>query len=279
MPTVEWDIPFTVETPFGNLLLNQDLGGGREFKVNGESSVARRAIRATSDPIPQGDGETFHDRYANGYEMQFAVQLWQATDQAACDVILAAMRDELYGYLWALLRPVDDGGRINWTPSGQDPRLLDAVRLLELRDPGIGEETGAIEITFILDSPFPYAISLEERETALSGTVTLANDGNVDFYPVFHVHGATSGFTITDNETGFQYVYDASLPGAQAIGAGDYGEIDMFRGGIIYLDGDEDNLKAGVDVLESDILTVQPGGSSYSISGASANVLMHDAWA
>jgi ribosomal 50S subunit-recycling heat shock protein len=53
----------------------------------------------------------------------------------------------------------------------------------------------------------------------------------------------------------------------------------MFRGGLIYLNGDSSNLKAGVDVEASDILTVQAGGSSFTIAGASADVLMHDAWA
>lgn len=269
-----WDRPMSVIAQFGTLLLNQQASDGYLYLLNEKRSVARRGIRAATDSIPQGDGEVFHDRYAEGSEMQLAIQLWENADQIACDDVLAAMYDTLRGVLWSLLRSDDDGGRIIWTPPGKPSRLLDAVRLLTLSDPEEDEEKGVTQITCVLDSPFPYAISLEERETALSGTVTLANNGNVEFYPVFHVHGPTSAFTITDNETGFQYVYDGA-----PIGGGDYAEIDMFRGGIIYLDGDQDNLKAGIDVLESDILTVQAGGSSFTIAGASANVLMHDAWA
>lgn len=280
MPTVEWDIPFDIQTPMGTLFLNQDIGGGRQFMVNPENSVARRGLRVVTDPIPQGDGEVFHDRYANGYEMQFAVQLWDANEEIACDETLVDMRDELYGHLWSLLRPVIDGGAVLWVPSGHAQRRLSSVRLLSLADPDVGE-TGATEITFILDSPFPYAISADETTFLLTATDVLPNDGNVDFYPVVLVAGPTGGFTITNNDNGDKYVYDGSRPGAQNIASGEYAEIDMFRGGLIYLNGDEDNLKPGVDPEESSILIVASGGNSYTITGASAGAdfLLHDAFA
>jgi hypothetical protein len=280
VPTVEWDIPFDITTPFGTLELNQPDGSGRIFRVNQEKSVARRPLRVTTDPLPHADGEIFHDRFSEGYQMQFTIQLWQASDQVACDAALCEMRDELYGHIWSLLRPADDGGRITWTPSCGGNRLLDAVRLLELRDPEIGEgEEGLTEITFTLDSPFPYAISEVETVDNIAGSETLENDGNVTFYPVFKVNGATSGFTITNNDTGLSYVYDAGRPGAQSIPGGSYAEIDMFRGGIIYLNGNQDNLKPGVDVENSDILYIEAGGNSFTITGANADVLLHDAYA
>lgn len=273
MATIEWNIPMSLITPFGTLALNTPDSEGRIYRLNGKNSASRRSIRAASDPIAGGDGEVFHERYANGYEMQLAIQLWEAADRIACDAVLCEMRDELYGHLWSLLRPADDGGRIQWTPSCGDQRILDAVRLLELRDPEEGDE-GQAEITTILDSPFPYAISLVESVVALSGTMTLPNDGNVDFYPVFKVNGATSAFTITNNDTDLEYVYSGT-----AIGGGSYGEIDMFRGGIIYLNGSGANLKSGIDVLNSDVLYIEPGGNSFTITGATADVLTHDAWA
>lgn len=278
MPTVEWNIPFSIQAPFGTLTLNE--ATGQRYLINQRRSVARRSIRAESDPIPHGDGEIFHDRYANGYEMQFAVQLWDG-DEIACDEALCEMRDHLYGIIWSLLRPVDDGGRITWDPSCGDQRILDAVRLLSLQDPDEDAETGATEITFILDSPFPYAISLTESVVSMAASTptTLPNGGNVTFYPVFKVNGAASSFVIQNNDTSEQYRYSSALPGASSIPGGSYAEIDMFRGGIIYLNGDQDNLKAGVDVEDSLILTVAAGGQSFTIEGASATVLMHDAWA
>jgi hypothetical protein len=189
------------------------------------------------------------------------------------------MRDDLYGVLWSLLRPPDDGGRITWDSWCGSDRMLDAVRLLSIADPEEDAEEGATEITFVLDSPFPYAISAAETVVGLSGSATLPNNGNVEFYPVFKVNGPSGAWSIENNATGELYLYDGSRPGAQAIPGGSYAEIDMFRGGLIYLNGDQNNLKPGVDVEASDILTVAAGGTSYTINGASATVLMHDAWA
>lgn len=296
MATAEWEIPFTVETPYGaavgaDLLFNVDLGtvlgsewAGRQFALNGPSCFSRRSVRANTDPVPQGDGDIFHERFATGYEMVFAIQLWSRfpsegdEGQAACDAALCEMRDFLFGHLWSLLRPPEDGGRVIWDPSCGENRMMDAVRLLALQDPEITEQ-GATEYTCTLDSPFPYAMTHAEDVVALTGTMTLPNDGNVEFYPVFKVNGPSGAWSIEDNSTGKLYLYDGSRPGASAIGGGDYGEIDMFRGGLIYLNGDGANLKAGVDVEASDILTVAAGGSSYTINGATADVLMHDAFA
>lgn len=297
MATAEWEIPFVITTPYGEavgdpLWFNVDLGtiygsewDRRRFALRPQGCLAKRSVRADTDPVPQGDGDVFHERFATGYEMRFAVQLWEQfpadgdTDgKAACDSVRCEMRDLLYGHIWSLLRPPNDGGRITWDPTCSDQRILDAVRLLAIEDP-TEDDQGLWEVSITLDSPFPYAISLFEDVIALTGTMTLPNDGNVDFYPVFKVNGATGAWSLTDNETGMIYLYDSSRPGAMAIAGGDYAEVDMFRGGLIYLNGDGANLKAGIDVEASDILTVRAGGSSYTIAGATADVLMHDAWA
>lgn len=279
MATLEWapPIPFSFETDFGTLLINQDLGGGKMFKLNAENCVSRRGIRAQTDPLPQKDGEQFHERWSLGYEMQFAVQLWQASDQIACDVVLCEMRDELYGHIWSLLRPVDDGGRVFWTPSCGDTRLLDAVRLLSLQDPREGDK-GVTEITFVLDSPFPYAIDFTQITTHITGTTAISNDGNVPFYPVFKVNGATSGFTLSNLTTGKSLTYDSSLPGASSISGGDYVEIDTFRD-TMYRNGNLNNLKPGLDVFTSEFWTLDPGSNSVQITGANVDVLHQAAWA
>lgn len=274
---IDWACPFELISPtMGTLPINTPDGEGRIFRLNHKGSVGRRNVRATTDPVPGGDGEIFFDRYATGSEMQLAIQLWDG-GEIACDDVLVDMYDDLRGFLWSLLRPEDDGGRLVWTPSGKSARLLDAIRLLSLSDPEEESETGAMEITCVLDSPFPYAISLTENVVALAGTVNLPNNGNVDFMPVFKVNGATTDFSISGN--GLTYIYDSTRPGASAIGGGDYAEIDMFRGGLIYLNGDGANLKAGVDIELSDILVVPAGGANFTIIGATADVLMHDAFA
>lgn len=274
---IDWTAPFDLISPlWGTLSLNTPDGNGRIYRLNPKKCVGRRNVRATTDPVPGGDGEIFFDRYATGSEMELAIQLWDG-GAIACDDVLVDMYDDLRGWLWSLLRPEDDGGRLVWTPSGKSARLLDAIRLLSMSDPEEDSETFATEITCVLDSPFPYAISLTETVVNWTGTSSMPNNGNVEFYPVFKVYGPTSGFTISGG--GKSYVYDAGRPGAQSIGGGEYAEIDMFRGGLIYLNGDQDNLKPGVDVENSDILVVTPDSPNFTISGATADALMHDAWA
>lgn len=276
---IDWACPFYLISPAGTLALNADTGGGRIFRLNPKKCVARRGVRATSDNVPQGDGEIFHERFATGSEMQLTVQLWDGNENCACDDVLVEMYDELRGILWSMLRPPSDGGRVQWTPAGQGARIMDAAQLLSLSDPEEDQDRGCTEITFVIDTPFPYAISLAETVTAMSGPTVLANAGNATFYPVFKVYGPSGAWSIENTDTGQIYLYLSSRPGAIVIGSGEYGEIDMFRGGLIYLNGNEDNLKAGVDVEASDILTVAAGGSNFTINGATADVLMHDAWA
>ncbi len=198
MATLEFDIPFTIISPFATLALNTPDANGRIYQVNPARSVGRRTIRVNKDPVPQADGQIFHERYANGYEMQLAVQLWQAADKVACDVALCEMRDELYGVLWSLLRPPDEEGRLFWTPSCSADRMLDKIQIFSINDPEEGDE-GQMEVTFVVDSPFPYAMSTLLTQTVLNGTGNVQNDGNVEFWPVIRVYaggGGCGAFTI-----------------------------------------------------------------------------------
>jgi Siphovirus-type tail component, C-terminal domain len=274
MPTLEFDIPFTIEAPFGDLNLNQQLSSPeRNYIINAKSSVGRRRIRANTDDIPQGDGEIFHRRFTGGYEMQLAVQLWQNDAQVACDDILCQMRDELYGILWSMLNPPDDDGRLLWTPScdAGGRRMLDRARLLSLEDPGEDQETGAAEITFVIDTPFPYAISLAQQVVNLNGAGgTITNDGNVDFWPVIKMN--SDGGTITNNTTGFEISI-----GSGCLGAGSFIEMDTFRD-TAYVDGDQANAKPCIDALVTDFFPLIPGVNQIDTS-VSCDFLVNDAFA
>lgn len=272
MPTVEWDIPFSIQAPYGTLTLNGP-SSGRRYLLNPKKCVARRTIRVTTDPIPQGDGELFHDRWANGVEMQFVVQLWDG-EQIACDAALCEMRDYLYGVIWSLLRPEDDGGRVFWTPScetGSGERLLDAVRLLAIEDPGEDADTLATEITFILDSPFPYAISHFQNVVALNGLAgSVTNNGNVEFWPVLKIYG--DGATVVNNTTGKEIVFNGGC-----LGGGSYIEVDSFRM-TAYVNGDQANAKPCVDVEITDFFSIVPGTNQIDTT-VFTEILMNDAWA
>lgn len=288
---IDWSPQFEILTPAGSLFLNSDLGGGKQYKLNPQRCIGRRSIRASTDNRPQGDGEIFHERFATGSELQLAIQLWQGVEQCACDSTLVDMYDDLRGILWALLRPAGDGGRVIWTPSGKDARMIDAARLLSLSDPEEDAETGCTEITVTIDTPFPYAIAFTQDTTNIpnAASVTVPNDGNVEFWPVIKVHSVgsdTTSFILeSDVEDGFGnslLIEWDSAYGGVGIPAGEYAEIDTFKG-TIFLNGDEDDLGGSLVPLTSDFFGIQPGGTSVNAIGSGgfdhAEFLTNDAYA
>lgn len=274
MAVLQFDQVFELITPFGNLFLNQDLGDGKKFLINHRKSVGRRLVRVTTDNIPQGDGEIFHDRYATGYEMQLTVRFMNG-DDPACDAALCEMRDELYGHLWSLLRPADDGGRLAWVSyCAPSRRILDAIRLFSISDPEEDAEEAATEVTFVVDSPFPYAIAETQDITTFSGTTDIPNDGNVEFWPVIKVNAGGSditAFEIASDQldpfgNNLKISWDAQYGGV-GISAGGFAEIDTFKG-TIFENGDEADLSASFVAIDSDFFPIKPGGTNVTAIGA-----------
>lgn len=274
--TLEWpEIPFRLETEAGVLTLNSEHGTtGYRFILDPRGCRAVRPLRVAVTPVPQGDGDIHHTRYAGGYQVRLAVQLWTDRGEPACGADLVAMHDLLMLHLEALRNGVV--GRLVWTPTGApDCRMLDHVRLLEVEPPE--SEAGVWSMTFSLDSPFPYAITCTEKQLALTGSNVAVNAGNTEHWPVARVNGPTSAFVLTNQETGLQVVYSASLPGAQSIPGGSYAEIDMFRH-TIYLNGNGPNLKPGLDLEFTDFWSLLVGSNTITLSGATGLLLYNDAW-
>lgn len=270
MALLQWDLPMEILSPFGSIMLNTDLGDGRKLLVNHRKSVARRGVRVVRDDLPNADGYIMHDRFSQGYEMQVCVRFMEGEDPA-CDEALCEMRDELYGVLWSLLRPEDDGGRILWQSYCEPSRrMLDAARLFSISDPEEDAEEGATEVTFVLDSPFPYAISEAQDLVAVNGVGTVTNGGNVDFWPVMKLY--TDGGSIVNNTTGKEINFFSGC-----LGGGSYIEIDSFRN-VAYVDGDQANAKPCIDALTTDFFSLVPGDNQILTTGLT-EFLVNDAFA
>jgi hypothetical protein len=271
MALLQWDLPMEIQSPFGSIALNTDLGGGRKLLVNHRKSVARRQVRVVRDDLPNGDGWIMHDRFSTGYEMQVCVRFMDGEDPA-CDEALCEMRDELYGVLWSLLRPESDGGRLLWQSyCAPSRRMLDAARLFSISDPEEDAEEGATEVTFVLDSPLPYAISETQEVVNVNGLAqTVTNAGNVDFWPVIKLY--TDGATIVNNTVGKEInIFSGCL------GGGSYIEIDTFRN-VLYVDGDQANAKPCLDCFLTDFFPLAPGDNDIDSTG-SADFLVNAAFA
>jgi len=285
---IEWDQPGFLRSPLGDLLINQDTGGGW-FMVDTSAASVIRALRAQVDRIPQGDGRINHRRFTDGVELTIPIQLWETVGddgEPACGEALRTMLETLAGHLQALLNPVDsEEARWYWRPSGAgDDRLFLDVRWLAPVTRTLSNSK-LTTVTFVLDSPLPYMIDSTQATTTIMDGATdpITNDGNHPFYPDIQVQGPASGFTITnhtvedDDGNPLEFVYDSSRPGAAAIGGGDYGEILIFQQ-TMYLNGNQANLKAGVDPETTDFFVLDPGVNQIEMDGADAVFLTNNAY-
>jgi hypothetical protein len=290
---LEWDVPFELITPQGTLLFNQQQYVGTTplgyFNLDPSRCSAGAGRRITRTNLAQKDGEIVHRKFKSGYVVELNCQLWEqsgAQGVPACGGVLREMGDLLDLHLNAI---ENADGRLEWSPSewpvGTTPpvdRMLDDVRALG--PSGQGSESFvsvAVEkdpegpltvVTFALLTPLPYVMDAPETTTVITAGGTLTNGGNADFYPVVKVHGPTNTFTITNtsvtDEVGnpLEIHYDAGLPGANSILSGHYAELDLFRN-TVYLDGNSTNLKAGIDVLNSDFFPLAPGANVLTVGG------------
>lgn len=270
---VEWGIPFTIQSAYGDLTLNDDTNPLGLFLLDQAGCAMGRDLRVTADPLPQADGENLHRSFTDGYQVRLTIQMWASRTDMACDEQLRLMTEELMLHLNSM---ENDAGRVFWTPTGLgDQRLLDEARVVALPRPSNGPPV-SFDITW--ESPFPYVIDYTQKTEGLVSGVPeyLSNDGNVEMKPVMKVYGPSSAFTIWNSTVGQQLVYDSTQPGASAIAAGHYIEFDFFRE-TAWLDGNVARREAGIDVLASDFWALVPGVNFVEITGATADVLWNDA--
>lgn len=282
---IEWQQPGILRSvTLGDLLFNQPTtvdGNQCMFLLDPGRCKATRGMRATVDNVPQADGEIFHRRFSNGVEFAMVMEFWQDTDTAACDEVARLMQEALAKWLESMK---NEAGRYLWSPTDYaDDRMMDEARWLVPIDESLSGD-GIWEVTFTIDTPFPYVIdSTEQTFTAADGVPeVVTNAGNVEHFPVLIADGPFSNLTIENQTSGLTIVYDSSRPGGQAVGGGDIAEIDTFRNtiylGIGGIPGDDDNLKPNIDPLQTDYFTLLPGANTILATGTDVDLLVNNAW-
>lgn len=270
MPVPDWTTAWTLTTTAGTLQLFDGSTMDGLVPLPEQCDIGAD-LRVNTENLPGGDGSLFHRRFKRGMVLRFSAALY--SDGAVADGTgRAGLLDDLRTHLNALQ---NGDGRIAWDVPGGSTRMLDRIRLLErLTYQGGWAKT----VSFVVESPFPYALTEAEQELeTITGSATITNNGTADTYPVWKVYGASTGFTLTNTTTGLAIVYDDSLPGAASIGGGDYVEIDTFRN-TAYLNGDEGNRKPGIDLLQTDFFPLVPGENAITITGATVDALVNDGW-
>lgn len=280
----EWDVPMLLTTPYGALKINEVDGLGavwpRWQPVPGASACGWQS-RLTRSDVPAADGSILGKGFASGMEAVLALEPWEAFEQPACGELLTEMMDTLRGHLYALLKDTAGVGRLTWTPTGLATRMIDDIQLGPIEHPKIVDNVRTQQV-FTLDSPFPYAMVENQQEITINNTTTsIVMTGTGWFMPVIKVNGAITGgmFTITHNDLGVSISYNAARPGAPAIGAGTYLEIDTFRNvatkvaaGPVLTDG-----MAGIELNTSDFFPLIPGANSIT-TDADVDFLVNQAY-
>lgn len=291
---LEFDVLHTLVSKFGELEMGvADLVTGRAYKITSDGYKIVPSLRVTQDNISQEDGSVLHPRWTSGQVAIMKVEYWvmdvlddgTCPDGApACGQDLHEMDELLTLHLNAIRKQSTDPAvnqRLRWQPTGYgDERMLDNIQLLQIWDPSYDLGGAQAAVTFAVESPFPYAIDATEIDTSLDDGIPtgIGNAGNADQSPVVRVAGPTAGFNLENLTTGEKFVYDSGRPGAAAIAAGHFAEIDFFRG-TVFLDGDADDLVAGVDPIQTDYWKLGANTtSSIWVVGASATVLSNNAW-
>lgn len=298
MPNLEFDVAHQLVTPLGTLDLNAP--AGLRYLIDSEGYRIVPSLRVTAENISQEDGSVLHPRYKTGLVATLKVYYMStidadaetpspgAADQPACGAQLREMHETLTAYLDSIRRNTTASQRLVWTPTGAgDDRMLTEIQTLAWTDPGYELEGALAHVSFAVETPFPYAISATETDTAIAdgGTENIENAGSADFSPVVEVAGPFTDFTLTNLDdldrdgNPRSVVYDSARPGALSVGALSHAELDFFRGTII-LNGDETDLVAGLDPLATDFWKLRSWGrdNRITITGADCTVKSNHAW-
>lgn len=307
---VEWDRPFTLRSPEGELEFNVPTTSPYTSNANylflldhARCRSGPGALRTTVDNLAQRDGSSIHPSFKPGYGMTLVCGLWVTNDAEsdladgrapACYTDRRVMWDTFALHAQALLNPsLSDevsNARIFWSPSGAEDRMLHKIRTMGW--PSAADEDILTVVTYEILSPYPYEMDHAESP---GGTVpatieegfpiTVTNTGSTDAYPVFKIFGPVSpegAFAQIENATtGKSIYYDTALPGAHTISGGDYVEIDCFRD-TAYLNGSGALRKSGIDATLSDFFTLVPGDNELHFFGGSpgyVEVTWNNAWA
>lgn len=271
MPAVPtWSVPevFTLTNPYStSLVFNEQTD--RLFALDQSACSFNITVRQTKDDVPQSDGSILHHRFLTGAEIVLAIQLWEDSQNVACDTLLCEMVDAVTGSFRSILNAGDNVGRLAWTVPCGNTRMLDDCRLLVYPNLQF-TDSGVAVMTVTIDSAFPYAQDLTPQFTTIldGASDTITNPGTADYYPVYRVSksGGTSAFIMTNSTTGETFTYSGTT-----IPDGFYAELNSFNN-TIYMNGDGANLLDSVDIASSLFPRLRVGENIIDIAGADVTV-------
>ena len=276
----EWDRPLILTSRLGTFELNPLVPSGNHWKIVRNKSEVVPTLRTNKAPMPRKHGSQLRRRFWEGLTATITVEAWdEAGEDPVCGEALTEMMDDLRAHLWALAVDTVDLGRLSWQLSGPVPsglsnaaRMLDDIRLASVSDEFVDDKR--TQLTFVVDSPFPYLMNEEQFTQTIDGSGTITMLGTADFYPVAQYSGVGTGF-IYHADLDQVIEYDDTRPGAP--GSGTYIEFDFYRE-TAFVNGDGADAMPGVKIETSDFFPLLPGANDIETSGPVTFLLNH-AWA
>lgn len=291
MAIIDFSIPFELVTTEGTIWFNAGLETGvvdpedpdgwpRWILTEEGCTSGPGSLRDSTEDSPVSNGSLLDEQLVSGYEVRLAGTLWENAETPACGEMLEDAWTVTSAALRALLSAADDT-RLIWTlPSGRRVMVED-IQIADLPQPS--KVDGVLHgMTFAVRSPYPYAMDLTEVSTPLidGDPAVIVNDGTSPYRPVFRIDGAATAFTITHAESGLEYVYEgAGLPGGASVPGGSYVEIDMFRLGTAFINGDGASRMASINWETSNVIELGVGTNTVEVVGAGGVMLWQPAWA
>ncbi len=170
MANLEWEAAHDLVTPGGTVFFNQVVDGDRLFRLTPDYKMVP-SLRITQDNISQADGSVLHPRWKTGMtcvmQIEYDISLGETEYTPACGKDLREMNEQLSAALNSIRRFAGAEQRLIWTPSNDGDsisrRILDDIQTLAWLDPSYLEPGS--QVSFSVETPFPYAIDLNQTET------------------------------------------------------------------------------------------------------------------
>lgn len=276
-------IKYWLVSDYGTLNLNVSLAdgttlhAGNYFRVTNIDGLDAPALRASSVPRSQGDGDILLEPFRAGRYPTFQGVI-VADSVAQADTMADTLREVLNGAVGA-------DATLRWTRRDAVTRLLLGCRLWD--GPRISTQEGEglrKTFAFTLASPYEF-VANDTLETVQSTTpltsFNVTNDGDHPSPPLFRVYGnattPTTAFTINN------HVRVAGLSSTDLNATAEYVEIDTLARTVTHSDGR--NLIDKLDVVASDLnRRLGPGVNAIQMSAITGGtpskleVLFRDAW-
>ena len=282
-------IPYTLETPAGDIEFVLDGDGLRLYDIAGMDGAA---VRSAVENIPQGDGAILFEFFRGArFPVLSGIIKYTSSGVPATDYVNRRVaEDELRARTNSILNAY---GTLRFTPHGASERQLQ-VRLLDTLQ--IRSQEGILkefQIALIADDPLVYGATEHSQDTAAitegeggwsfptgfpfsfgeattGGSATVTNAGTAETFPIIRIYGPAASPTVRNVTTGYSLsFFDLTLA------EGDYVEVDCREQTVLFNGSELVSLQGNLDPVTSEFFTLVTGDNVIQLLGGTVGSAAH----